>query len=311
MKEIKEEYIAIVNPNAGGRKCARDWPEIEGFLRSAELPFIAVFTEKPKDAISFSKRFIKEGYRKFIAVGGDGTINEVVNGIFKQKDVPQHEVSLGVVMVGTGNDWGKMFDIPSDYASAVEVIQQNKLFLQDVGKVNYRNGIKFSSRYFVNVAGLGFDAKVAQKTNQAKNEGKSSKLSYFRALLSSLVKYKSVDVNIEIDDKTGFNGDLFSMSVGIGKFSGGGMMQTPDAVVNDGLFDLTIIKDISKMKVIRSVKKLYNGKIHSVKETEAFRAQKLKIDSKAELFLEVDGESLGKAPFVFEIYPEQLQVVVK
>lgn len=305
-----ETYIAIVNPNAGGKKAKKDWDIIETYLHQSGISFQAVFTERPHHAIEYCEEYIAKGFRRFIAIGGDGTINEIVNGIFNQQEIPQKEITLGVIMVGTGNDWGRMFDIPADYQEAVGVIKQHKVFLQDVGKVDYEDVNGGASRYFVNIAGLGFDAKVAQKTNAAKDRGKSSKISYFRALLSSLVKYKAVDVNIHIDNKHSFQGDLFSLSVGIGKFSGGGMMQTPDAVVNDGLFDLTLIKDISKLKVIRSVKKLYNGDIHSVKETEAFRAQHLMVESQADLYLEVDGESLGKAPFVFHILPEQLQVIV-
>lgn len=304
------QYSIIVNPNAGGRKAEKDWSEIARCLENAGIDCDVKFTSRPGEAIAFSRSFIEQGSRKLIAVGGDGTINEVVNGIFEQNSVPQEEICLGVIMVGTGNDWGKMFDIPMTYAEAVDVIRRDKRFLQDVGQVEYNCDKGKASRYFVNVAGLGFDARVAQKTNKAKDLGKSSKLSYFRALLSSLMKYKAVDVNIRIDNKHAYTGELFSMSVGIGKFSGGGMMQTPDAVVNDGLFDLTVIKDISKMKVIRSVKKLYNGKILSVDETEAFRAQCLKVESSADLYLEVDGESLGKAPFVFQLLPEKLQVIV-
>src|SRR5690606_32385111 len=116
----------------------------------------------------------REGYREFIIVGGDGTLNEVINGIFAQKDLDPIEITIGMIPVGTGNDWCRMFGIPFNYHEAVKTILKGKTFIQDVGKVYFLRQQQQYKRYFINIAGIGFDAVVAKKGNDLKEQGKSS-----------------------------------------------------------------------------------------------------------------------------------------
>ena len=309
--EKQEKYLVIVNPNAGGKRAKSDWPIIESLLKEQNLFYDVVFTKYRHHAIEIvAKKIAQDHYRNIIVVGGDGTVNEVVNGIFDQKEVATRDIKLGVIMIGTGNDWGRMFDIPSDYAEAISIIKSGNSFIQDVGHVSYYIGEKEKTRYFINCAGLGFDALVTETTNKDKDSGKSSTLSYFKSLLGSLFRYKPVDVRVKIDNREILDGKLFTLSLGIGKYTGGGMKQNPDAIADDGLFDLMLVDKIAKTKLIRKIKKLYDGSINEIGEVQSYRINNMSVESDYKLMLEVDGESLGHAPFTFGIVPESLQLIV-
>ena len=159
----------VVNPNAGNRRIKRDWNKIRKLLQQSGLEYDFALTERAFHAVEITKKAIAKGFRKFIAVGGDGTFNEVVNGFFLQREVDVEEFTVAVIPVGTGNDWGRMFNIPNDYRKAIDVIVRGKTFVQDVGRISYFLNETPKSRYFVNIAGMGFDALVAQKTNKQRS----------------------------------------------------------------------------------------------------------------------------------------------
>lgn len=307
----KSKYLIIANPNAGSRKLKSDWKLIEAELDKYNLDYKLLFTSRPKEAITLTAENIDEQHKNIIAVGGDGTINEVVNGIFSQKKVKTDEICLGSILIGTGNDWGRMFKIPKDYTEAIKTIVKGKTFLQDAGVVRFYNKNKRLTRYFINAAGLGFDALVAKSTNNKKEAGKSSVFSYISALLKSLFKYQSMNARINVEEKEEFhNGKLFTLSIGIGKYTGGGMKQTPDAVADDGLFDLMLVEKITKGKLIRKLPKLYNGKINKLNEVKTLQTSKLQIESDSKLLIQIDGESVGHGPFEFDILPKALRIIV-
>ena len=305
----KNAHLVIVNPNAGRRKGEKDWEKISALLRSAGITFKALFTEAPGHAIDITVSNIESGYKNLIVVGGDGTMNEVVNGIFMQKRYPTHEVSLGMITVGTGNDWGRMFSIPHDYSEAISTIKLNNGFIQDAGVVRYFQGKDENSRYFVNIAGIGFDALVVSKTNKMKESGRGGPWAYLKSIITSLVKYRHTNTRISIDDNE-INNSVFNISIGICKYNGGGMMQLPDAIADDGLFDITVINKIKKHDVILNLKRLYNGTINRHPMVETYKGKSIFIDSDPLIHLETDGESLGHSPFTFDIIPGSIRVLV-
>ncbi len=302
------DWIVIINPHAGSKKAGKDWIIIENVLKMEQIKFKSVFTERKNHAVELTMQFIEEGYRKFIAFGGDGTLNEVVNGFFMQTKVPTIEFTLALLPVGTGNDWCRMFNIPFDYNGAINVIKNEKIFVQDIGSVSYYNDGELKLKYFANVTGIGYDALVNRKTNAQKEKGKGGKFSYFLNIFSALFSYKDVPVIIEADDKI-INANLFSMNVGICKYNGGGMMQLPNAVADDGLLDLTIIKKIGKLDLFKSMKKLYDGTLLLHPKVEALQATKIVVTADDSVYLEADGESLGIGPFTFNIIPVSLKIV--
>jgi len=302
------KWLVIVNPNAGTGKCRNDWPFINAILREKDIHFHPVFTERRFHAILLTRRFIHEGYRKIIVVGGDGTLNEVINGIFAQNLCSSNEITIGMIPVGTGNDWARMFDIPSDYRQAVEVIMEHRIFLQDAGKVSFNLRDRSFNRYFINIAGTGFDALVAKKTNILKEQGKSGAFLYFYNILTGLLRYRSSGIIIDVDGKK-MRDHVFSLNVGICKYNGGGMMQVPNADPADGLFDVTVIRKIGRLSVIRNLGKLYNGTIIHHPKVRSFRGKNISINSHSPVYLETDGESLGHSPFAFEIIPASVSII--
>ncbi|MBN2481913.1 MAG: diacylglycerol kinase family lipid kinase [Bacteroidales bacterium] len=305
---IRQDYLAVVNPNAGKGKGLKDWKEIAAYFSKYNIIFEARFTLAARHAIELTVAAIQEGYRKIIVVGGDGTMNEVVNGIFLQRICPTTDIELAMITVGTGNDWGRMFGIPTDYEKAIQVILEHKMHLQDAGMIYYFNGTEKEKRFFINIAGLGFDAVVAKRTNLQKAKGRSGRALYMMNLLRSLILYRSTNTEVEIDNLK-IKNNTFTISIGIGKYSGGGMMQTPEALPDDGLFDITVVKKIGKGDLLLNLKKLYNGSILEHPKIEGYKGKRIVIDSDPLIHIEADGESLGHSPIEFQIIPKAVYIL--
>ncbi|MCD7970206.1 MAG: diacylglycerol kinase family lipid kinase [Alistipes sp.] len=305
-----DQWFAIINPVAGSGRGLKDWPTISRILREHGIMPGFVFTERKYHAIELAVEAVNNGYRKLIVVGGDGTIHEVVNGLFIQKVVPTTEVLISVIAVGTGNDWIRMFGIPRKYSEAIRAISEGHSFLQDVATISFFKSQIQQERYMANVAGIGFDAFVNHRYNQLKEEGRYSKWLYIWSALKSVMQYSSTGVRIWIDDKLVVNELVYSATIGIGKFNGGGMRQTPAAIADDGLLDVTVIRKISKLGVLRRFNALYNGQIYRIKKISLDRGRRIRIESTPEIRVEVDGEALGYSPFEFEIIDRAVRVVV-
>ncbi|NLN94962.1 MAG: diacylglycerol kinase family lipid kinase [Bacteroidales bacterium] len=304
------EWFVIVNPNAGRRKGEKDWPEIARLFVEANIRYKSMFTQHRIHAIRMARKYVEMGYQNIIVVGGDGTMNEVVNGIFTQSKRPSNNITVGLIPVGTGNDWCRMFGIPYDYKSAIDVITGGKTFLQDVGWVKFQQEGMEKNRYFVNMAGMGYDALVAEKTNKQKDQGKGGTLSYMLNIFSSLFSFKETMIEISVDGEDVLKAPVFTMNVGICKFNGGGMMQLPNAIPDDGILDMTVIKKLSRFKVVSSVAKLYDGSFTRMPQVKTFKGKSIVINSKPEVYMEADGESLGHSPFKFGIVPKSLKVII-
>jgi YegS/Rv2252/BmrU family lipid kinase len=302
------EWLVIVNPNAGNGRGKKDWEKILLLLEKEKLPIKVKFTEKKGHAIILTTESIKEGFRNFITVGGDGTLNEVVNGVFMNTVCPSTDIVLASIPVGTGNDWGKMFGISTDHEKAVRTIAENKQVLHDIGKMSYFDGTGKKERYFINIAGLGFESVVVRKTNYQKDHGHGGKLIYFYNLLTSLFSYKNTPAEIIIDDEK-IDAVVFSINVGNGKYCGGGMRQTPRALPDDGLLDVTIIKEMGKFEIIRNLKILYDGTILTHPKVDGYKCKNIRVSSGSLLYAEADGETLGHTPVEFNIIPDAVKIV--
>lgn len=312
--ELNDKWLVIVNPHSGSNKCKRDWPKINKFLEEEQMEMVCKFTERQYHAIELVKKHIEEdGFTKVLAVGGDGTLNEVVNGVFQQERFKTTEITLGLITVGTGNDWGRMYEMPETYKKQVKMLTKGYTVLQDVGAANYRFSEDEQKRYFINIAGMGYDALVAQKTNHMKQKGKGGPVAYLVNLISGLFQYKSIHLDITADGKKVFSGKVFSMSIGICKYNGGGMMQLPDAIPDDGLFDIMVIRKTTKLRIVTNIKHLYDGSFVNMPEVSQYTGKNVTIRSKPshKLYLETDGESLGHSPLDFEIVPKAIRLVVR
>jgi YegS/Rv2252/BmrU family lipid kinase len=310
--KISGDWLVVVNPNAGSRKGEKDWPGISGMLDKNGFKYKAVFTQNRNHAINITSAGIADGYRNIIVVGGDGTLNEVVNGILYQSACEPGDISIGMIPVGTGNDWGRMYKLPKKYAKAIKVIKKGHLFTQDVGKVKYQDDTGDHERYFINVSGMGYDAMVALKTNRMKDRGKGGPFSYLINIFTGLFEYKNIHFDIEVDGKAVFSGKVLSMNLGICRYNGGGLMQVPTAIPDDGLLDVTVIKGISKFRIITNVVKLYDGSLIKLKFVDHYRCKTCRIVSRPAgiALLEADGESLGHSPLEFSVLHKVLKLII-
>lgn len=306
----EHEWLIIFNPASGGRKATKDRSKIVAALEAHKIQYKLFNTEKPGDAIQLSKDAIEAGYRKIMGVGGDGTVNEIVNGIYAQTVVKPTDVVLAFIPVGTGNDWVKTIGIPTDYTAAVKTIKIGNYFFQDVGIVYYQSAEGNQKRYFINIAGMGYDAFVTQVTNNNKRKGKNiGKFAYLISLLKCLMKYKPTRVKISLDDHEVIEDMMFSLNVGIGKYNGNGMMQVPHAIPDDGILDITLIRNLSKWDVIKNTPKLYDGSFVKHPQITLHTAQRVKVESEPSILLETDGESLGTSPFEYRLIHRGLKLI--
>lgn len=295
-------------------KAGKDWPQIKQLLINEGIDFDFFITEHHRHAIELVRDNITEkGYKKIISVGGDGTNNEVINGIFTQNRFPTEQITMAVIPIGTGNDWCRTFDMPLEYDKVIKIIKAGHVFAHDIGKLTYYNDGDPKIRYFLNAAGTGLDEMVCHSTNTMKQQGKGGTIRYLISLVKCILTYKITHIQLTIDDKLVFDDSILNLSIGNCRFNGGGMMTMPKAIPNDGLFDVTVIKKVSIFKFAANVKNLYDGTfINKIEEVKTFRGSRIRIVSNPphSLLVETEGENLNNSPFDFEMLKEAINMVV-
>ncbi len=310
MSPDSEKWFVIVNPVAGGGRGLDDFPQISKLLREAQIVCEPVFTEHKFHATELTVSAVKEGYRKIIVVGGDGTLHEVVNGLFIQQVVRPDEVLLAVVAVGTGNDWVRTFGISDHHDEAIRAIREEHSFLQDVGVVSYEEAHFRQSRYIANVAGVGFDAFVIRKLTHLQKKGRTSRWRYTWCMIRSFFRYKSTGIKVWVDDRLVYNNLLLSIALGICKYNGGGIQQLPEAVADDGMLDLSLIRPVHFWHILFRLHYLFNGGIYRIRHVLRERGSRIRIESSPEVSVEADGEILGETPLEFSVVPKAIRIVV-
>jgi YegS/Rv2252/BmrU family lipid kinase len=300
-------WYVILNPHAGCGKGERDKEIIVDILKKSDLNFQLLVSEYPGHIVEITKELAQNGATNFIIAGGDGSLNEAINGIFKTKIEHDEKIKIGVIPVGTGNDWIKTFGIPDNYQKAVEIITTGSTVIQAVGEIVNHNRPD-EKRYFVNVVGFGFDAMVAGRANMLKNKGISGLRVYIQSFIWSYRNFKSGLTIIEIDN-TKNRVNLFSTSVGIGKYNGGGFMQVPDANPLEGRFHITIIRKIGVWGILKNFIGLYDGSFVKDHRVSTHAGKTIRIRALGPLPCEADGESLGQGNYTVTIIPHRLQVI--
>ncbi len=310
MEPADNKWFTIVNPVAGGGRGLDDFPRISKHLREAHIVCEPVFTEHKFHATELTVSAVREGYRRIIVVGGDGTLHEVVNGLFIQQEVRPDEVLVAVIAVGTGNDWVRTFGLSDRYREAVEAIRAGHSFLQDVGVVSYEESHYRQSRYIANVAGAGFDAQVIRRLTHLQKKGRKSRWRYTWCIVRSFFRYKSTGMKVWVDGKLLYNDLLLSIAVGICKYNGGGIQQLPAAVADDGILDLSLIRPIHFWHVLFRFHYLFNGEIYRIRHILQARGSHIRIESSPEVSVEADGELLGETPLEFSVLHRAIRIVV-
>ena len=318
---MPDKWFAIVNVFAASKKAGSVWKKAAACLEEAGVAYKAEFTGGKYNAAELGKKAAAKGYRKFIAVGGDGTVHDVLNGIAEYAcgtdDVSLSDFTLSVIPVGSGNDWVKSIGATTDIRQAVSYIAAGTTGVQDVVKVSVLDNSDLSAEpisvsYMSNVGGIGLDARVCEIVNRKKEQGKRGKKLYVSALLYCIRHRVPIRAKVVCDGYMVFSGKYLSMAFGIGKYSGGGMRQTPAAVIDDGLLDITIIPDIPIWTIAKEAYKLFTGNFLTIKEVIPAKCREVYIlpegESDAEP-AEVDGEVVGRAPVRMEVLEQKINII--
>lgn len=310
MPPSSDIWFFIVNPKAGNGKAKRKWLQYLPLLKKELGALEWVYTAYVGHGILLAREAIEQGYRRIIAVGGDGTNNEVVNGIFSQNEIAGSAFFYSLLPIGTGNDWIRTHQIPKKIIPWIEMIKAGRTILHDIGKVHYQYKEGQGQRYFLNVAGMAYDAYVVQITESNKR-WIANKILYLALTLACLFRYRLSKARIQID-KQNTDGLFYTINVGIGRHSGGGMQLVPHANPTQGRFALTLARKMSKISVIFNTHRFYNGRIGNHPRVSLSFAEKLEVETMEgpPLMVEVDGEWLGYTPVSFEIIKGGLRVIV-
>ena len=302
-----KKWFLLVNPTSGGGRGKKHWPKIKQQLHQKTIDFDFKFSEYPKHGLELIEQAVNDGFRQFIAVGGDGTLHEMVNAIMLQKAVDPDQFCIGLIPVGTGNDWARQFDIPRDYNAAIERIQKHKVIPLDIGVIELDEKPD-ETIYFNNLAGIGFDGYVVDKIHRFKHWGA---LAYLAGALFGLLSYSGFKASVSWNESA-YSGDIFMLIIGLGTYSGGGMQLTRSPDPADGLFDISLLPGLSKWKVLELLPSLFNGRVTEKKMVNWGLSTSLtiRVNNSEKVCVQADGEIVGKGSFAVRIIPEALKFCV-
>src|SRR5512135_139055 len=299
--------FVIVNPASGSGRTGMRWSGWEAHFRAEGSLFDVAFTTEPGHASQLARAAALNGYAKIIAVGGDGTLNEVLNGLV-ENDRAVGTVQLGVLPVGTGSDFARALGIPKDPRKAWQHLMNGSATPLDVGRIDTRRGNKTVTIYFANVAGLGFDGEVADRVNRAGRKGVGT-IPYLTTMLGALLSYKNKLVKVTVDDRT-IEGRMNSVVVCNARYFGGGMRIAPHAEWTDGQFDVILLGNLSKLEVLANTPRIYQGTHLLHHKVKFLRGRSVKVETEDLMYLQAEGELLGEAPTTFTILPNLLKVLM-
>lgn len=298
--------VLIVNKSAGRGRVASALPEIEEHLNKRELEYEIRETRGPGDATKIAYQTVKSGGRFVVAVGGDGTVHEVVNGLIEDDKAIAPEAVFGVVAGGTGCDFIKTFGIPAMPAHSIANLDGGEAFPIDIGKITYQQDGAEVVRYFANVAEAGIGAAVVARA--AKLPRFFGPTVYFFAFWMTLRKHRSAQVKVDLVDRT-YEGHMNNLVVANGQFFGGGMKIAPKAAPTDGLLDVQI-EHARKREAIALMPKIYKGQHVPHPDIEEAKRVRVSIEADRPLLIEADGEVLGYTPARFEVLKDLLNLKV-
>ena len=310
--KIKTEWYVIANPRAGSGKTMSLWVPAENRLNELGVPFYTVYTTHKHHAVELAATAARLGYRKILAVGGDGSLHEVFNGVVswcEESGVDTSEFTIAVVPIGSGNDWIKTFNVPNNASEVVKLIAEESFTRQDVVKVVSEGG-KVS--YMANIGGIGFDSHVCERVNRQKERGMRSKGIYLNALLFTMRTMLSINVQVALDGRIVHSGKTYSIALGNGKYSGGRFRQTPLADPADGILDVMIVPKLPIRELMEELPRLIKGNVDKSEKVIYARGKQVQIiplDSRSADILELDGEIEGKLPLDITFTGRQINVL--
>ncbi len=304
--------VVVVNPNSQGGKLGKRWPEVAETLQRA-FPFEDVKTSGVGDATRLTREALASGAERIVAIGGDGTVNEVVNGFFEDGKPIAPDATFALIPYGTGGDFRRTLGVANDVQEAAKVIAMGKRKKIDVGKLTFvANSGGQAVRMFANITSFGLSGVVDRLVNDSKKR-LGGKMAFAWASIRATFQYTNQRVQLVFDGSERVEATIYNVAVANGKFFGGGMKIAPNAELDDGMFDVVALGDMGLGEALKLSRKIYDGAHLSMDKVTSRRARTVyaePIDSSAVVELDVDGEAPGKLPAQFEIVPQALWVAV-
>ena len=299
----------IVNPISGGGKTAREIERITGMLDSAlGASYSLSMTNRPGYAESLTKKAIREGARLVIGVGGDGTMQEIVNGFMQLKDTEDCECELGIISSGTGQGLAQSLDLPASLKGQLDMIGDTDCREIDIGKVRFCDAsARTVERYFVNECQIGIGGEVVRRMSP-RMKMLGGRLAFGVTAFVKALSYPGRLMTLVIDDSHAIARRLIGVAVANGAYTGGGMFIAPGAAVNDGLLDVLLIENQSCLRRLWNFPRIYTGNHIRSKEFSYFRCRKIEVNCNDRVPLEADGESLGFLPCTINVIPQAIRI---
>jgi diacylglycerol kinase (ATP) len=305
----------VINPIADCGRMGRRWPDIEKVLTRQLGPLDVKKTTGPGEACDLARQLAMGGAELVIAAGGDGTVSETVDGLLQARDATGRTADLAIVPIGTGCDFARGIGLVADVGKLAARIAGGERRMIDAGCVNYidDNGA-LASRHFINIASLGLSGPTDRAVNAAKSGGCfSGRLVFLFHTVREMLRYKFQNVRVTVDDGEPIEAGVALVAVANAPYFGGGMKIAPDAVPDDALFEVVIVRSASKLSLLMDLRLVYRGAHKARPSCTILRGSKIvvepldNLDSNAAL-LDIDGESPGRIPATFEVMPAAITV---
>lgn len=301
------DWFVIVNPASGEGRAERRWPDFAQALRATGVRFEAVHSAYPGHAEEIAQDALAAGYRRLLAVGGDGSIHELVNGIFAAGTVDPRDLVVGVAPLGSGNDFARAYRMPSRPAQMARLLLEGRSCLHDVGRLVHEDGTGAATgpaRCFVNVAGAGLDGYVLERLPQ----GIPKRIGYLVAALKSLPGFRPRRFSLELDGARS-EARLLMTIVALSPYCGGGMRFAPHAVMDDGLADVVAVAPVSLPRAVLRIRRLYDGRFLGEPYAGHALAAGLRIATDVPVPIQADGQQAGRTPVRITVLPRAIRVL--
>jgi len=301
----------VVNPNSSNGSTGRDWKHIEKEIKKYFDKYDYEFTKSHGDAERITREALIRGEKFIVSVGGDGTNNEVVNGFFKNKENISPDSVMGIVNRGTGGDLRKTLGLPKEWTDCIKFLKEKVKKTVDVGYIEYTgmNDDK-GNKYFINITSFGIGGYADDVVNNT-TKLFGGKVSFFLGILRATLTYKNKYMEIFVDGKFIDKGKFYNIAVANGKYFGGGMKVAPNAEMDDGLFDIIIMKDLSLFKIASLTKYIYRGEHLKKDKIDFLKGKVIEVKSHEKALIDMDGEMPGKVPLKIEIIPNKLNLIFR
>ena len=310
MAKNKEKTIFIVNPVSANGRTSRSWEKLEKDLRKKGYIFDVAYTDRPMHAVDLTRNALEKGFERVIAVGGDGTFNEVINGFYLDGQKISKSAALSVLPMGTGGDFSRYLNNKNDINYICHLLEQDDKDACDIVHARFTGWDgNPTERYYLNIFDTGIGSASCYRVNHG-SKALGGFFSFLSATLYNLATYKNQYLTVEVNGTEVFQGKSAVTAVTNGKFFGGGVMIAPDAKIDDGLLDIVIIGDLSKGEFLKNYPKAYKGEHLTHPQVQYFQGETVSIQSEEKLLLELDGESPGYGNTELEICHQGMLLAV-